>query len=78
MIMAGKEVKITLRNAGRIDPESIDDYIGAGGYKALEKARKMDPEELIDEIEGASKLRGRGGAGFKTGFKWKGAYQTPS
>ena len=76
--MAAKEVKITLRNAGRIDPESIEDYIAAGGYKALEKARKIDQEVLIDEIENAGKLRGRGGAGFKTGFKWRGAYDTPS
>ena len=73
-----KEVRITLRNAGKINPGSIDDYIKAGGYKALEKARKSDRVKLIDEIENAGKLRGRGGAGFKTGFKWKGAYDTPS
>ena len=78
VVMAAKEVKITLRNAGKINPESIDDYIKAGGYKALEKARKSDRVQLIDEIENAGKLRGRGGAGFKTGFKWKGAYDTPS
>lgn len=76
--MAAKEVKITLRNAGMINPESIEDYIKAGGYEALAKARKSDRVQLIDEIENAGKLRGRGGAGFKTGFKWKGAYSTPS
>lgn len=70
-----KEVKITLRNAGKINPESIDDYIKAGGYRALEKARLMDQEDLIDEIENIGKLRGRGGAGFKTGFKWKEVYK---
>jgi NADH-quinone oxidoreductase subunit F len=73
-----KEVRITLRNAGKINPESIEDYIKAGGYEALKKARKTDRKTLIDDIEGASKLRGRGGAGFKTGLKWSGAYGTES
>ena len=73
-----QETRITLRNAGKINPESIEDYIKTGGYEALKKARKTDQEVLIDEIENAGKLRGRGGAGFKTGFKWKGAYSTPS
>lgn len=73
-----KEVKITLRNAGKINPESIDDYIREGGYKALAKAKTMDRAKLIDDIEGTGKLRGRGGAGFKTGFKWKAAAETPS
>lgn len=76
--MSGTTVKITLRNAGKIDPESIDDYIQAGGYQALEKARQSDRVELIEKIENVGKLRGRGGAGFKTGFKWRGAYETPS
>lgn len=76
--MAVECVRITLRNAGRIRPDSIDDYIREGGYRALEKARTIERTELIDEIENAGKLRGRGGAGFKTGFKWKGAYETPS
>lgn len=73
-----KEVRITLRNAGKINPESIEEYIKAGGYEALKKARKTDRKTLIDDIEGASKLRGRGGAGFKTGLKWSGAYGTES
>lgn len=72
-----KDVKITLRNAGKINPESIDDYMKVGGYRALEKARATTQEELINEIENVGKLRGRGGAGFKTGFKWKGAYSAP-
>lgn len=76
--MAVECVRITLRNAGRIRPDSIDDYIREGGYRALEKARTIERTELIDAIENAGKLRGRGGAGFKTGFKWKGAYETPS
>ena len=76
--MAAEEVRITLRNAGKIDPESIEDYIKAGGYEALAKAKTIDREKLIDDIEGTGKLRGRGGAGFKTGFKWKAASETPA
>lgn len=71
-----KEIRVTLRNAGKIDPESIEDYIRAGGYLALAKAKKTEPEKLIDEIEHAGQLRGRGGAGFSTGYKWRGAYST--
>lgn len=69
-----KETRIALRNAGKIDPQSIDSYIASGGYQALEKARKCERKQLIDEIENAGKLRGRGGAGFNTGLKWSGAF----
>ena len=62
--------KIALRNIGAIDPESIDDYIASGGYKALKKALKMTPQEIIEEMK-TSGLRGRGGAGFPTGKKWE-------
>ena len=48
-----QETRITLRNAGKINPESIEDYIKTGGYEALKKARKTDQEVLIDEIENA-------------------------
>ncbi len=61
--------KIVLRNSGIIDPESIEEYIERDGYEALEKALKMEPEEIIEEIK-ESNLRGRGGAGFPTGVKW--------
>lgn len=62
--------RIVLRNCGVIDPESIDAYLERGGYKALEKAIcEMTAEEIIDEIKTAG-LRGRGGAGFPTWFKW--------
>lgn len=67
------EMRLALRNHGIIDPESIDSYLSAGGYKALTKARSMDRAQLIHEIETAGKLRGRGGAGFNTGLKWSGA-----
>jgi len=70
-----QEMRITLQNVGKIDPRSIDDYMQAGGYQALEKARTADPMELITEVERSGKLRGRGGAGFNTGLKWRGAAQ---
>ncbi|SHG83406.1 NADH dehydrogenase subunit F [Thermosyntropha lipolytica DSM 11003] len=69
-----EEMRIVLRNYGKIDPLKIDDYIAQGGYKALEKARSMDRETLIEEVK-KSKLRGRGGAGFNCGQKWSFAYQ---
>ena len=63
------ENRIVLRNSGIIDPESIDDYIGAGGYEGLEKAlTQMQPAEIIAEVK-KSGLRGRGGAGFPAGVK---------
>lgn len=72
-----KQVRIVLRNCGVIDPESLDDYLSKGGYKALEKVLKtMTPEEVIAEIQ-KSGLRGRGGAGFPTGLKWKLTRATP-
>jgi NADH-quinone oxidoreductase subunit F len=73
-----KEVRIALRNVGKIDPMSIEDYIKAGGYKALKAARKMDRGELIVTIEETSRLRGRGGAAFPTGKKWSSAFKNDS
>lgn len=64
------ERRITLKNYGKINPESIDDYIAAGGYQALENSLKRNHVELIDEMVNAS-LRGRGGAGFSAGLKEK-------
>ena len=66
-----KQCRIALRNCGVINPENIDEYIGAGGYEALGRVLTgMTPDEVIDIIL-ASGLRGRGGAGFPTGQKWK-------
>lgn len=61
------ETRIALRNVGKISPESIEDYIAAGGYTALQKARETDREELISTIEEQSLLRGRGGAALGSG-----------
>jgi len=66
-----KQEFIVLRNKGMIDPGKIDDYLARNGYSALEKVlTSMKPTEVIEEII-ASGLRGRGGAGFPTGIKWK-------
>ena len=66
-----KQKRVALRNCGVIDPENIEEYIGTGGYQGLGKVlTEMTPEEVIDTIL-ASGLRGRGGAGFPTGQKWK-------
>jgi NADH-quinone oxidoreductase subunit F len=63
--------KIVLRDAGMINPDDIDEYIAVGGYGALVKAvSAMKPSDVIAEVE-KSGLRGRGGAGFPTGVKWK-------
>ncbi len=65
-----KQVRIALRNNGRIDPENISHYIAVGGYAALEKALGgMSPDNVLDEVDKAN-LRGRGGAGFPAGRKW--------
>ncbi len=65
-----RQQRIVLRNCGKISPESIDEYIEQGGYRAIERvAKEMSPEMVIDEIT-RSGLRGRGGAGFPTGVKW--------
>ena len=65
------QVRIALRNAGNIDPGDVYQYIANGGYGGLDRVlSRMTSEEVIDEI-GNSGLRGRGGAAFPTGIKWK-------
>lgn len=62
---------VVLRNCGHINPENIEDYLKAGGFRALRKVLfEMKPEEVIEEIKDSG-LRGRGGAGFLTGAKWR-------
>lgn len=66
-----KQTRIVLENCGKFDSESLDEYLAAGGFKALEKAMfEMSRDEVIDEID-KSGLRGRGGGGFPCGKKWK-------
>jgi len=65
-----RQTRIVLRNAGFIDPEDIKDYLARGGYEGLKKALELKPEQVLEEIE-KSGLRGRGGAGFPTGLKWR-------
>lgn len=71
-----KQKKIVLRNCGIINPLSIEDYIAREGYQGFAKAIfNMNPDQIIEELH-ASGLRGRGGAGFPTGLKWKFTRQT--
>ncbi len=66
-----KQTRIVLENCGKLDAESLDEYLAAGGFKALEKAMfQMDRDQVIEEID-KSGLRGRGGGGFPAGKKWK-------
>lgn len=66
-----KQEKVVLKDAGRLDPEDIHEYIAHGGYLALEKVLKtMTPQEVVEVIK-KSGLRGRGGGGFSTGMKWE-------
>ena len=71
-----KQTRIALRRCGIINPEELDDFIGAEGYLALKKAVcEMTPEDVIEVIK-VSGLAGRGGAGFPTWFKWNAARQS--
>ena len=71
-----KEIRVILEHIGKIDPRNIEDYIAVDGYQALAKVLgEMSPEDVIQTILD-SKLRGRGGAGFPTGMKWKFARQS--
>ena len=71
------QTRIVLENCGKIDAESIDEYIAAGGFSALVKVlTEMTPEQVIDEIT-RSNLRGRGGAGFPAGKKWSQVARQP-
>ncbi len=66
-----KEVRIVLRNCGKIDPHNIEEYIAEDGYQALANViTGMKPEQVIDEVS-KSGLRGRGGAGFPAARKWQ-------
>ncbi len=65
-----RQTRLTFARCGVVDPESVDDYRNHGGIKGLERALTLGSDALIDEVL-KSGLRGRGGAGFPTGIKWK-------
>ncbi|MEQ1576936.1 MAG: NADH-quinone oxidoreductase subunit NuoF [Hyphomicrobium sp.] len=71
-----KQTRLTFVRCGITDPVSLSDYKAYGGYKGLEKAAKLKPIEIVDTVQ-KSGLRGRGGAGFPTGIKWKTVHDTP-
>lgn len=72
-----KQVRIALRNNGRIDPNNIFHYIAVGGYTAAEKMfASMSPDNVLEQIDRAN-LRGRGGAGFPAGKKWAHSKKSP-
>ena len=71
-----KQKRIVLRNCGLIDPMSIDDYLAAGGYQGIKKALQMSRDEVVQCVLDSG-LRGRGGAGFLTGLKWRFAKDAP-
>ncbi|SFP10872.1 formate dehydrogenase beta subunit [Bradyrhizobium sp. Ghvi] len=65
-----RQTRLTFARCGVIDPRSLDDYRAHGGYKGLARALSLDSDAILNEVT-ASGLRGRGGAGFPTGIKWK-------
>ena len=64
-----KQHRIALHGCGQINPENIEEALGAGAFKGLARALKMERKDVVDEVL-ASGIRGRGGAGFPTGRKW--------
>jgi formate dehydrogenase iron-sulfur subunit len=65
-----RQTRLTFARCGIVDPRSLDDYRARGGYKGLERALSLGPEATIEDVI-QSGLRGRGGAGFPTGIKWR-------
>src|SRR5579863_4828089 len=72
-----KQERLTFARCGIVDPLSLSDYVSRDGYKGLQRALAMTPEALVEEVTNSG-LRGRGGAGFPTGIKWKTVLKTPA
>jgi len=70
-----KQERLTFARCGITDPVSLSDYVSHGGYRGLERALHLMPETIVEEVV-TSGLRGRGGAGFPTGIKWRTVLQT--
>jgi formate dehydrogenase iron-sulfur subunit len=70
-----RQTRLTFARCGVVDPRSLDDYRAHGGYKGLERALALGADATIEEVA-QSGLRGRGGAGFPTGIKWRTVAQT--
>jgi formate dehydrogenase iron-sulfur subunit len=70
-----RQERLTFARLGIIDPASLDDYVAHGGYRGLERALALSPEQVVEEVT-VSGLRGRGGAGFPAGIKWRTTLQT--
>ncbi len=71
-----KQTRLTFARVGIVDPRSLEDYRAHGGYQGLDKALAVGPEAIVEEVTNSG-LRGRGGAGFPTGIKWRTVAQTP-
>ena len=71
-----RQTRLTFARCGVVDPLSLDDYRAHGGLAGLERARAIGPAATIDTVT-KSGLRGRGGAGFPAGIKWKTAADAP-
>ena len=67
--------RLTFSRIGIVDPSSLDDYVAHGGYRGLQRALALSPEQIAEEVT-ISGLRGRGGAGFPAGIKWRTTLQT--
>jgi len=72
-----QQERLTFARCGITDPFSLSDYISHGGYRGLQKAIGLTPEAIVDEVTNSG-LRGRGGAGFPTGIKWRTVLKTDS
>ena len=70
-----RQTRLTFARCGIVDPRSLEDYKAHGGYKGLAKALEIGPEATVEEVVNSG-LRGRGGAGFPTGIKWRTVMQT--